>query len=144
MVAPGAFDVKTSPYGASFSTARGIILLIAVQRQQAMTKEKRIMDDSTKLSRRALIRCTGLGITTLAIGGTALIARAGDSLPHLEESNQQAQALQYTNNSPHKNKHCGNCMFLKGKEGDTWRPCQIFPGKLVNVGGYCNSWNAAS
>ena len=102
------------------------------------------MDDSNKLSRRELIRYTSLGIAGVALGGNALIARAGDTMPHLKESDPQAQALHYTNHSPHKDKHCGNCRFLQGKAGDTWRPCVLFPGKLVNAGGYCNSWTAKS
>src|SRR3546814_1768921 len=27
---------------------------------------------------------------------------------------------------------CGNCMQLRDAEGDEWRPCNLFPGKLVN------------
>ena len=25
-------------------------------------------------------------------------------------------------------------------DGDAWRPCQIFPGKLVNAKGWCSVW----
>ena len=36
--------------------------------------------------------------------------------------------------------HCANCLQLTGKEGDEWRPCNIFPGKLVNANGWCKVW----
>jgi hypothetical protein len=36
--------------------------------------------------------------------------------------------------------HCANCVQLTGKEGDEWRPCNIFPGKLVNANGWCKVW----
>jgi hypothetical protein len=31
-------------------------------------------------------------------------------------------------------------MQLTGKEGDEWRPCNVFPGKLVNANGWCKVW----
>jgi hypothetical protein len=33
-------------------------------------------------------------------------------------------------------------MQLQGKEGDEWRPCNLFPGKLVNAHGWCKVWQA--
>ena len=77
-------------------------------------------------------------------------ARAAE-MPHLTQADPTAKALHYTDDASTANRpdkmgvagnkqHCGICNFLKGKEGDTWRPCQIFPGKLVNVNGWCASW----
>jgi len=41
---------------------------------------------------------------------------------------------------------CSNCMFkqgelkeVSGQEGK-WIGCQLFPGQLVNVNGWCQSW----
>ena len=49
-----------------------------------------------------------------------------------------------------KTQLCSNCRFLQGeakkvkeKEGE-WVGCQLFPGKLVNNKGWCNSWTAKS
>jgi hypothetical protein len=35
---------------------------------------------------------------------------------------------------------CSNCMQLKGQDGDEWRPCALFAGKLVNAHGWCKVW----
>jgi len=35
---------------------------------------------------------------------------------------------------------CVNCLLLAGKEGETYRPCNVFPGKLVAASGWCRSW----
>ena len=35
---------------------------------------------------------------------------------------------------------CDNCLQLQGKAGDAYRPCGLFPGKLVSAGGWCKSW----
>ena len=35
---------------------------------------------------------------------------------------------------------CDNCLQLQGSAGDSYRPCKLFPGKLVSVGGWCQSW----
>ena len=32
---------------------------------------------------------------------------------------------------------CANCLQLTGKVGDEWRPCNLFPGKLVHTNGWC-------
>ncbi|MDH5620575.1 MAG: high-potential iron-sulfur protein [Gammaproteobacteria bacterium] len=31
---------------------------------------------------------------------------------------------------------------MQGNDGDEWRPCQIFPGKVVNAAGWCSVWAA--
>jgi hypothetical protein len=59
-------------------------------------------------------------------------------------------ALKYTHDAstvdaaarpnPAADQKCGNCALLQGEEGEEWRPCQIFPGKLVNVNGWCSVW----
>jgi len=35
---------------------------------------------------------------------------------------------------------CANCQFLQAGGTDDWRPCQLFPGKLVAAKGWCASW----
>lgn len=34
---------------------------------------------------------------------------------------------------------CENGNLIQSKQGD-WRPCSIFPGKLVNENGWCKAW----
>ncbi|MDP5191762.1 high-potential iron-sulfur protein [Rheinheimera baltica] len=30
--------------------------------------------------------------------------------------------------------------MLQGNAGEAWRPCGVFPGKLVNAEGWCAAW----
>jgi hypothetical protein len=76
-------------------------------------------------------------------------ARAQD-LPQLTEDDPMALALKYTHDSssvdaasrvqPAAEQTCANCAQLVGNEGDEWRPCNIFVGKLVNSNGWCSVW----
>ncbi len=37
--------------------------------------------------------------------------------------------------------NCSNCQFLLADQGEgDWKGCQLFPGKLINVNGWCASW----
>jgi hypothetical protein len=38
--------------------------------------------------------------------------------------------------------NCDNCLQLQGKPGNEYRPCTLFQGKLVAVGGWCSGWTA--
>ncbi|MCC5853104.1 MAG: high-potential iron-sulfur protein, partial [Alkalimonas sp.] len=35
--------------------------------------------------------------------------------------------------------YCHNCNLIQGEDAD-WRPCAIFPGKLVANEGWCAAW----
>src|ERR1700688_2883582 len=41
-----------------------------------------------------------------------------------------------------KGSTCENCLLLQGSAGNNYRPCSVFPGKLVSVSGWCKSWAA--
>jgi len=36
--------------------------------------------------------------------------------------------------------NCENCLQLQGSAGNNYRPCALFPGKLVSVSGWCTGW----
>ena len=36
--------------------------------------------------------------------------------------------------------NCENCLQLQGSPGNGYRPCTLFPGKLVAVNGWCKGW----
>jgi hypothetical protein len=36
--------------------------------------------------------------------------------------------------------NCENCLQLQGAPGNNYRPCSLFPGKLVAVSGWCKGW----
>lgn len=75
--------------------------------------------------------------------------RAQD-MPKLTEDDPMAQAMKYVNDAstvdaasrpnPAEKQYCGNCALVQGEDGQEWRPCQIFPGKLVNNNGWCSVW----
>ena len=52
----------------------------------------------------------------------------------------QVDAKKYPQYSPGSN--CENCLLLQGTAGNTYRPCSLFPGKLVSVSGWCKGWTA--
>lgn len=79
---------------------------------------------------------------------TAQAARAQD-LPRLSEDDPAAQALGYVHDVADVDEArfpryepgqiCGNCNLIEG-EPEEWRPCQIFPGRLVANEGWCSAW----
>jgi len=99
-----------------------------------------------KQRRRALkvaaASVVAIPLASLATLGTAI---AGE-LPQLSEDDPVAKALSYVHDAANapagKRKdgtYCKNCNLIQGKEG-TWRGCSIFPGKSVNVNGWCAGW----
>lgn len=76
-------------------------------------------------------------------------AQAQD-LPKLSEDDAMAQAMRYTHDAstvetssrPNSaaDQNCTNCALIQGADGDVWRPCTIFPGKVVHANGWCMVW----
>ena len=74
------------------------------------------------------------------------------NLPHLDVKDPAAVALGYVENAAQvdakkfpayvKGSSCEDCLLLQGKEGNAYRPCNLFPGKLVAVKGWCTGWTA--
>lgn len=98
-------------------------------------------------------------LQTLAIAvpaGATLLNRdvLADDLPKLEESDPVAKALVYVHDAANVDtsnplaarfepgQDCANCAQIQGDEGAEWRPCGIFPGKLVSAKGWCSVWVA--
>lgn len=102
----------------------------------------------SKIARRRFIQ-----LSAAAAAGCVLRPGAqaqAQELERLSEDEAVAQSLKYTHDAstvdpasmpnPAENQTCANCALLQGEEGSEWRPCQIFPGKLVNVNGWCSVW----
>lgn len=102
------------------------------------------------LSRRSFVQA----LVITAPAGAVLLseqARAAD-MEKLDVNDPTAKALIYvedvadvdTSNplaarfEPSQN--CANCLQIQGTDGDEWRPCAIFPGKLVASAGWCSVW----
>lgn len=100
------------------------------------------------LTRRRLIKNMAL-----AAGGAAMLpamgAHSADS-PHLDLKDPAAVKLGYVEKAAlvdakqfpsfEKGSSCENCSQLQGTAGAAYRPCTLFPGKLVATAGWCSGW----
>ena len=99
------------------------------------------------LTRRRLLKNMALA------GGAAMLlelrAQAADQ-PHLEVKDPAAVKLGYVEKASsvdtkkfpgfEKGSSCENCTALQGTPGAAYRPCTLFPGKLVATAGWCSGW----
>ncbi len=114
------------------------------------------------LSRREALKGLALGAGTLLVAGAAAADAAKPAakpaaaptpaapLPHVGAGDPMALALAYVDNAKSVDakkfpnykpeQKCANCLQSKGKEGDTWAGCNLFPGKLVNSQGWCKAY----
>jgi hypothetical protein len=100
------------------------------------------------LTRRAVIKILSLAAAGSAIWPSRRTAAAEPA--RLSEKDPAALALGYVANAAQvdgkkypdfiKGSTCENCLQLQGKAGDGYRPCSLFPGKLVAAAGWCKSW----
>ena len=102
----------------------------------------------SNIARRKFIKLSaGAAAGCLVCPGSQALAQ---DLPQLTADDPVAAALKYTHDAstvdpaartqPAADQLCLNCAQLQGDEGDEWRPCAIFIGKLVNVKGWCSVW----
>ncbi|MDE2219073.1 MAG: high-potential iron-sulfur protein [Gammaproteobacteria bacterium] len=107
------------------------------------------------LSRRQALKGLALGAGTLLVAGTVAAdavkpGTAPAALPHVAATDPMALALSYVENAKtvdpkkfpnYKPEHkCANCLQSKGKDGEAWVGCNLFPGKLVNAQGWCKAY----
>jgi len=94
-------------------------------------------------------------MTLSAVAAAGLVLKPGrdaaaQDMPKIDEADPVAQSLKYTHDAssvdpasranPAAEQTCANCALIQGSDGAEWRPCQIFPGKLVNAAGWCSVW----
>ena len=103
-----------------------------------------------KISRRAIVK-SGL-IAGAFIPAMGLMSNTVDAaaLPALDPKDPTAQALGYTpdaskvdakaNTTYKPNQKCSTCAQFQGKAGDASAGCNIFAGKSVPAGGWCQVW----
>ena len=101
----------------------------------------------SKIARRQFIQLSAVAAAGCLVR-PANEAHAQD-MPRIEESDPIAKSLKYVHDAttvdpaqranPAAEQNCANCALIQGTEGE-WRPCQIFPGKLVNAAGWCSVW----
>lgn len=107
-----------------------------------------------RMSGHCVLRRELMGALALGAVAAALPARSatGADSQKLDVNDPAAVALGYVENSARVDakrfprfvpgSNCDNCLQLQGKPGDSFRPCNLFSGKLVAVGGWCSGWTA--
>lgn len=109
---------------------------------------------SLSLSRRILLG--KLTATLAAAGSAATVAppsRAADATadtPHLDPREPLAASLGYVHEASTLDRSrfptyqpgqlCSNCGQVQGAPGAPWRPCVLFPKRLVSAEGWCQAW----
>lgn len=89
------------------------------------------------VNRRSFLKLTGSSVIGLTLGGVALRAVAKDQVA-LDDPT--AVALKYVPVSEVEGQNCDNCQYVQGEDGEVWRPCAFFPGKVVSAKGWCAGW----
>jgi hypothetical protein len=107
------------------------------------------MHVSAPLSRREVVRSLLLGAASAVLSAPGA---AADAPIKLDVNDPTARALGYVESSSSvdskkypqfiQGSNCENCLKLEGKPGNNYRPCGLFPGKLVSVSGWCTGWTA--
>lgn len=123
---------------------------------------------SNSLSRRSLLKSIALAAgTAVAADAAAAATTAPAAAPakpaaakpaatpatgpvKLDSKDAAAVALGYYEDASkvdakkfpmHKaNQLCSNCLQIQGKAGEAYRPCNLFPKKLVAEKGWCKVW----
>lgn len=108
--------------------------------------------ESKSLTRRRFLRNAAVAFP---VGAIVLESPASaQDLPHVELDDPTAMALAYVHDpatidtsNPATARYeagqtCANCIQLQGEDGAEWRPCNLFPGKLVAAAGWCSVWAA--
>jgi hypothetical protein len=106
--------------------------------------------NSKGLTRRTLVRNLSLAAALSAALPWRRSEGAGAGADRLDVKDPQAVALGYVVNASQVDtkkypsyvpgSNCENCLQLQGVAGSTYRPCSLFPGKLVSVSGWCTGW----
>jgi hypothetical protein len=101
------------------------------------------------LSRRDALKNLALAAGALAVPAAGFSAAAA-APPHVAANDPTAVALGYHEDAKtvdvkafptyKPDQKCSTCLQLTGKAGDAWRPCNLFPGKLVSENGWCKVW----
>jgi hypothetical protein len=100
------------------------------------------------MSRRAVFATALAGVAAIPV--MSLKSANAQTLPQVAVDDPQAKALGYvldaTKVDPKARptykpgQDCANCLQIQGKNGDAYRPCNLFPGKVVAAKGWCMAW----
>lgn len=107
----------------------------------------------TIVRRRALLKSLAIAAGTAALLPVRRPRAAEPAhLAHLDVKDPAAKAVGYVENASQvdikkypsyvKGSTCENCSLLQGAAGAAYRPCELFPGKVVSARGWCSGWAA--
>ena len=106
--------------------------------------------EHVQTTRRALLSAALASLVALPRIVRGQSAPAVKQLPHVDEKDKAAVALGYHADATKVDASkfptykvgqlCSSCDQVGGKDGDPWRPCKLFPDKLVAEGGWCKVW----
>ena len=91
----------------------------------------------SNLDRRNFLKISACSLVGITMGGVSLRAVAEEQI---KLDDPLAVAMKYVHQSTVEGAHCSNCAHIKGDAAAEWRPCNIFPAKLVNSKGWCAAW----
>ncbi len=100
-------------------------------------------NDRRRLLRGALMGIAAAPVTYMSLRGSNALAQ---DLPVLSEDDPTAIALNYVHDATDKDDMrqsdaiCANCRLYLGDSNAEWGGCTAFPGKSVNVNGWCSAW----
>lgn len=104
---------------------------------------KRVFSDSRRnMLKSSLIAISGVAVVT----PSGFFIRRSNAAEKVSEDDPVAKQLQYTHDASTSStrtsddQFCHNCRYFKGDADDEWARCDLFPGKLVNGKGWCNTW----
>jgi len=90
-----------------------------------------------------VINLVGVGTARAEVPANAVTADdpTAIALKYHMDATQADRAAAARPGKPPDEQHCGNCQFMLADQGEgEWRGCSLFPGKLINVNGWCASW----
>lgn len=91
----------------------------------------------SNVNRRNFFKISAGTLIGMTLGGVSLRTFAAEKI---KLDDPLAAAMRYTHKSEVEGQICGNCNLIQGEDGQEWRPCAIFPGKLVANEGWCAAW----
>ena len=108
--------------------------------------------DPAAITRRSIVKTLALAAGAGAAAALPCRPSSAAETPRLDVKDPAAMALGYVENADQlnlkkypsyvKGSNCENCLLLQGSSGAAYRPCDLFPGKVVSVSGWCSGWAA--
>jgi hypothetical protein len=102
------------------------------------------------MPRRDVLKGAMAGLIAIPVLALTRNVHAQTTPVKLDEKDAQAVALGYVadakkvdakaNPTYKPDQTCASCLQMTGKAGDAYRPCNLFPGKVVSANGWCKAW----